>query len=560
MSDQTVEVTIKHLNRIADSLEDLTALKISKNDALYAAMLDGTNTERIFRLWWDQSEAGGQSKYTRLSRFARMLAAAYNGQKYTIRKPIGASADLFTPIDDLADLGAAQLCTEATAPVAGWEDNSAICGWYVRANAYRLADGTMEILYVEGENGFDITGELAPVYTFAPALYKREWEDTEHEYKSFSATALGGYDMQDRDIGLDGKKRDLTWTPSFPGTLNSSGGLTSGAGGKPANRMSANAGITNARKVSAYEGLWNDGDQAYVLDMWQMRHHRTENSGVCEGCNFYNYTYLVALPETGVKRVLLTAAQAANLQVGSNIMIGTNASTDRNVASSYSIADNATILSKETVTIDGTDYVALNLDVAEEIDTTETTQIMTAPWNTGTTEALPDHKDGACHSLTAGQNPIRVMGIEIIHGCCDIGLDPLYNVTKNEDNTTFDYEVFECRNATHLAGSITANYKSTGIIRRKIASGWNWVKSYVKTKLSVLFPEMLGGSSTTYYKSAVYGSASAGVRCPWRSGLLDSATHGGLSYEPLYNAPSYASCNGSPRLGGSGAMRGERAA
>ena len=60
--------------------------------------------------------------------------------------------------------------------------------WYIRANALSLEDGTMNITYFEGEDGFDITGEDAPVYTFALALWIKEWNDGAYDYISFRTT------------------------------------------------------------------------------------------------------------------------------------------------------------------------------------------------------------------------------------------------------------------------------------------------------------------------------------------------------------------------------------
>ena len=48
------------------------------------------------------------------------------------------------------------------------------------------------------------------------------------------------------------------------------------------------------------------------------------------------------------------------------------------------------------------------------------------------------------------------------------------------------------------------------------------MKAFIKSKLGVLFPKLIGGSSTTYFKSAFYGTYSAGVRCPWRFANLDN--------------------------------------
>ena len=54
-------------------------------DATYAAMMDGTNTTKIFRSWWPLSAGDTITKYERLCRFGRMLAASASDRKYTLR-------------------------------------------------------------------------------------------------------------------------------------------------------------------------------------------------------------------------------------------------------------------------------------------------------------------------------------------------------------------------------------------------------------------------------------------------------------------------------------------
>ena len=554
--------------RVARALETIAANGASSPealDAIFSAILNGSNTTHVFLTWYTRARAASPSetRYQLLCRFAAMLRTAWGDKVYTLKYVDLATSGgtTMTPVGDLAEKTAAQLCTDQTTPVADWTDEDPLGGWYIRANALSLADGTMNVLAIEGvDEEFDIYGNTAPVYTFAPALWTRRWTEGGYVYKSWSLTNPGGYKPYAGDVAPDGTKRDLTWRPAFPGGYDSQGRLGSGLRQKPYIRKSANNGITSARTVTAYEGLWNDADTIWALDMWQLRHWNLENSGICEGCQSYDFRYTAAVSETGVKRVLITAAQAANLQVGSNVSIGTNASVDRNVASSYSLGDCVRILSMETVTVDSTEYVAVNLDLAAGIDVEAgSTQIITMPWDSGNTENLPGHKDGACYSLTAGRNPMRIMGVEMMSGAYDIGLDPLYNVT-NFANGKGDYAVYECRNSENLSGSITANYEDTGITYSQMPQGWQYVKKFADTDKAVLFPDMIGGSSTTNFKSAFSGTSSAGVRCPWRYGGLGSGASAGLACGSGGNTPSAANWAGRPRLSGSGKKRGEWAA
>ena len=463
-----------------------------------------------------------------------------------------------TPMDDLADKAAAQLCTENTEAIEDWADEDPMT-WYIRANALSLEDGTMNITYFEGEDGFDITGEDAPVYTFALALWIKEWNDGAYDYISFRTTRGSGYYPDAGDVDPKNKKRPITWHATFPGGLDSKGALTSGAGIKAYNFTSATAGIQKARQKTIYEGLWNDCDTRWILRMWQLRHFDLENSNIAEGCTSYNYQYMVALPEENVKRVLLSASQAAGFIVGSTVSVGdmgAQSNKDRWNAWMRNLADLVKVSSIEKVTVNGTEYTAINLDISGTITTTATTCISTMPWHSGATEALPGHKDGCTFSLTAGKTPLRVAGVEVLDGSYTIGLDPLYDTTANEAGG-FDYTVYQCRDSQKLSGSITADYEDTGIVYSGMPSGWNYVKAFIKSKLGVLFPKLIGGSSTTYFKSAFYGTNSAGVRCPWRFAALNAGGSAGLAGGGGSAAPGYSAWNCRPRLCGAGKKRGE---
>ena len=551
--------------RMAAALEAI-ALNGGQNsaealDAACRQLLDGTNTTRVFWSWYPRALAAGETdKYKLLSRFATAAAQAWNGKTYTLRSydPSVSGITKMTPMDDLADKAAAQLCTENTEAIEDWADEDPMT-WYIRANALSLEDGTMNITYFEGEDGFDITGEDAPVYTFALALWIKEWNDGAYDYISFRTTRGSGYYPDAGDVDPKNKKRPITWHATFPGGLDSKGALTSGAGIKAYNFASATAGIQKARQKTIYEGLWNDCDTRWILRMWQLRHFDLENSNIAEGCTSYNYQYMVALPEENVKRVLLSASQAAGFIVGSTVSVGdmgAQSNKDRWNAWMRNLADLVKVSSIEKVTVNGTEYTAINLDISGTITTTATTCISTMPWHSGATEALPGHKDGCTFSLTAGKTPLRVAGVEVLDGSYTIGLDPLYDTTANEAGG-FDYTVYQCRDSQKLSGSITADYEDTGIVYSGMPSGWNYVKAFIKSKLGVLFLKLIGGSSTTYFKSAFCGTASAGVRCPWRFASLISGGSAGLAAEYGVIAPGNSVWDSRPRLCGAGKKRGE---
>lgn len=277
-------IALKENQEAAATLEAMTlngAMSSEKTlDTACQELIDGTNTTRIFWAWYPRAMTLGETnKYKLLSRFLTAAAQAWKDKTYTLRSydPSVSGVTKMTPMDDLANKEAAQLCTENTEAVEDWADEDPTT-WYIRANALSLEDGTMNITFFEGEDGFDITGEDAPVYTFTAALWIREWNDGSYDYISFRTTKGAGYYPDAADVDPENKKRAVTWHPSFPGGLNSKGALTSGAGRKAYNFASATTGIKKARQMTPYEGLWNDCDTRWLLRMWQLRHFDLENS------------------------------------------------------------------------------------------------------------------------------------------------------------------------------------------------------------------------------------------------------------------------------------------
>lgn len=532
-------------------------------DGMYTAMLDGTNTQKIFKLWWPFAVTQSENKYSCLERFAAMLDTAWGDKTYTVRNiHESVSGDASgTPLDDLADgRSAAPLVTDASTGVADWAENDPMT-WYVRANAKSLADGTMEVLAVETEAAFDVTGETAPVYCFSPALAVKEWDDGSYLYTSWHMRAGDGYVPMAGDVALDGTHRLLTWHPAFYGGKNSAGGMTSGAGLLPMPWTSANAALPLARKLTAYDGLWCDCDTQFALMAWRLRHWTLSNSGQLEGCTYYNYQYTLAAAETGVKRVLLTKAQGTNLLVGSCVCLGergSNTNNDRNQAYNHDVFNVAKILSVETVTVNDTEYAAVNLDLASTIDTTTTMLVSTMPWPNGTTEALPGHSDGCIGNLTNGKYPYRIAGMEMQIGSYCEELDPLWQASL-VDNDHWHYDVYSCRDSEKLAGSITANYQKVGEFDLPNANKWSWnyIRALNKMAAEAQIPTKFGGSTSTYVKAAFRSPGGAGVCAPWRFGNLVGGGSCGLPCAHGYAGPGYSYWDGVPRLAGSGKKRGE---
>lgn len=537
------------------------------NEATLALMLNGENTTDIFSQWWTSAwstdSQAGKNRYDTLTRWFKILQEFWSDKTYTVRfndyRVSGSSEG--TPMDDLAGKTPAICATDETVDTFNWADEDPMT-WYVRGNALSLADGTMNILAVEGvDNTFDITGNLAPVYTFRLGLFKKHWTDGTYEYKSFATVPkTSEYKPWAADVDpTTNGHRVMDWQATFGGSLTSDGKLTSGSGfqgstwGRNSNTTaisnSGSTGLTKARLWDQYEGIFSDTDLEVILDLFQLRHFNLENSGIIEGCLSYDFLHPVAIAEEGVTSVVVTAAQGANILVGSFLGIGLNPRLQ------YGIG-RGNVLSKEEITIDDTVYCRVYLDLPSAVNVTNGAKVATLPWTPGSTEHLPGHKDGSIYSCTNGKTPARIAGVEIIDGAQVVGLDPLWRSYYNNSSVRpkSSYTVYQCMDSENQAGEITDNYEESGTFESN-DTGWRYVRHHEIRDDGMIVPDALGGSSATYLKSALYFNTLSDDYAPKRFGYLSSGGNGGLAGASIIDF-AVSNWDERPRLSGSGKKRG----
>ena len=575
MSAERIPLINKQLEEIRDAIVHLGSVVANAEelDMMFQVLIDGTNTTKVFKQWWalarEQDTASSdttvQNRYHTLERWFTLIGKAWEGKYYTLRGPdyrVNTTGDTtLTPMGDLAGKTAASCATETSANTAEWADEDPMT-WYLRFNGLSLADGTMNVLAVEGvDETFDISGQSAPVYTGRLGLFRRWYTDDAYEYKTFTTQPETGFVPWAADVApVTNKHRPMSWQATFGGSMYGDK-LTSGSGydGLNWNRnsnttainRSAATGIGDARKWNAYEGTYSDTDLDVILDLWQLRHFDLENSGILEGCTNYNLDYTVAVAESDVKSVVLTTAQGANILIGSFLDVGSAARGGQRARGN--------VLSVETVNIGGTDYSRVTLDVSANFSTQEGDHVSTLPWTPGSTEHLPGHKDGSLYNVTNGKTPARIAGVEIIDGGYAVGLDPLWNSDWDSTRTPKSiYTVYACRDSENQSSS-TTNYTSVGTFTGP-NSGWQYIKHIQIRTDGMIIPEDAGAAntgSTKWMKSAFCFSVSSGVRAPWRFCNLNNTGNAGLGGADGSLAPSSAAWYERPRLSGSGKKRGE---
>ena len=264
-----------------------------------------------------------------------------------------------------------------------------------------------------------------------------------------------------------------------------------------------------------------------------------ENSNIAPGCVDYNLSFKVSRAESNVRRVLLLPVNADKFVVGSNVSVGSTKF--------------ARVTSKSTVSVSGTTYGVLNLDLDSPITTTTSQYVSTLPWNTGSTESVSGHGDGSPYSLSSGKYPLRVAGIEVLIGCSFFGLDVLYSTTSSGY-----FYCYECNNSANYSSSLTGNYVNSSL--RSCANNTTdgiYIKSYNITSKPVLVPASIGGTATTYLQSVFSGISSSKTCCSVRYGSLSLGASAGLSYFGYYQSNVAGTSSIAPILAGAEKIRGE---
>lgn len=309
-------------------------------------------------------------------------------------------------------------------------------------------------------------------------------------------------------------------------------------------------------------------DLSWLILMAYVKYASMTLDGILQGCCNYNYQYPAAVSETGVKRVLLTTAQAANLTVGSSVLVGNyNGSKDRGDANMQKITTSAgaKIVSIETVSVSGTDYAAVNLDVSGTFDTvangadkTGTTYISTFHWPSGSCDGVLGN-DGSPGDCKKGKYPARLQGIEYMAGGYEVLADTILRLYEISDGI---YGTRPCivSKSTQQATSITSNYKQplNLLFNQPLdAEGWKYI-SHMLFADGAFFPRRYAASSSTGTRDGLYTQKNTiGTREYLAFGNLDHGSwYAGLSCLNAYGSLGDGLWNSLARLSPNG-NRGE---
>jgi len=444
------------------------------------------------------SESG---RYDNLGEWLGLMA---DGLVYGVKVPRFAYSPLTTAIKTGANAGLVlEASTEAAAGRNDYDGRLLFC--CPRVNGGVDADGTHYVTAIEGyDDRFDATENT---YVMTAPYWWKVTRDSSYDHYEYTDTPRTGFKPCRGAYTKGGALRPFILRACY---MDSGGNFSSKSGTQPA---ASQGSPTLANHCASNDFSWSKtrastdgltyldyGDLAWQIQFMQLMLGVKAPRSVAVGCVDYNLQYQVAAAEEGVKRVILTDAQAANIIVGSSLSVGSRSAnnSDRNQATMHDIAKCAKVLSKVALT-DG--KTAVNLDLASNIDVAATYYVSTMPWRNGTCDdVLGTFGARTAAALTNGKEPFKFQNVEWNLGIWETVCNMFSVATQSDGVNTHTWyiasDVSDCPNLDGSTGWTALTQQTVGA-----NNSWLYIKDYVIEKGAPV-PENVGGTSSQGFMSA----------------------------------------------------------
>lgn len=382
--------------------------------------------------------------------FRNFFAVQRTGKKYTVRFPLWETSQVATgeKLDDNEGL----IMEPSTLTEKGRDDYETIPLFRTYDCNVEKIDGKMKITAMKGDIGFN--PKEKDTFVLGMPYYHKAWEQDGYLYYSRSDTQHEGYVLCPEARKTDGMRNFCLYGKYVAGR-NSQGTLGSYYGVNPTRSLpSYNNNITEAKKRGDEYCFGSSYDYAYIQTTFLLKYANKNWNNVLGGCFTYNYQYLVSVPESNAKRVVLKKTEADKFLIRSYVLVGDSGDAgkapDRGATVAYNLCDSAKIL--DIVEVDA-ENKALVLDIASNITTTATTWVSSIHWESGFSDDILG-RDG-CFCQTKSQissmlYPSVIQGIELMVGGYEVPGNTFMDIV---DGLTRD--VYVCTDSTKLTTNVT---------------------------------------------------------------------------------------------------------
>ena len=549
----------------------------NKIDALYNIFANKCTTkaelDQLFVDWWHGQWVEGESSYN--SMLARWFGNVLHDDRiHGVKLPLFATSQ--SPTGELTDDSVGLVCEPSTEAEAKRDDFAHLAQfWCVEVAAEKNTDGTHTIYACEFIDPLDVVRAGGPddgkhlVWVLQKNTYTREWDEGGYRYFKMQCNAAEGWETWPQGTDRQNHVYPYMANPKYGAGLEDDGTIGCRTGLPPVNYSSHNDNVALWRKRgSQYAGASGNLLKWQLAMIW-LKYGVKGNSGTIEGHSSQNLQYAAAVSESGVQRILLTTAQAANFRVGYNVIVGTpnneaeSGQTDRNQASMYSIRRNKRVTKIETVEVGEQSYGAVYIEDGDNtFDTTAgTTYISNMPYWSGWNDTVQGN-DGSRYNPTNGHDTGLIQKTEFMAGAYLILADELWQWGTDDDGN-FTFDCYTCHDQTKVTtnGSISGDYEKqedlTLTFPQGTANGWVYIEdTAIAADRGVLWPAKVSteaGSGTGVKDGFAVYPRTSGVRAGWCCGQLSDWGNAGLAARTSGSGPAFSywyGCAGSPGLSG----------
>lgn len=503
-----------------DAIKTLNEAKAQVHNVQTAAAESVKNIETVGKAQIDAIKEAGGGIEQALSNY---FALRRNGLVFTAK--IYKYATSTSPVGVKMNANENMVCEPSVGRAKGRDDyeryglfHHFTCNFSVDENGFNHVDA------LEGQTGFTKYGKVQVGEVTMSAWFGIEdTGDAVLYHYSDSQTELTPHPMKE-SVNPDG-----TLSPFMIHAKYAAGDIDgmpySSKGLAPANGCQA----TQAKNPISYAGMitymhklgghycgTTSWDLFYRQLMMIIKYATTHSASKMAGCISYNYQEKAVVAETGVSRVILTKAKAANYIVGSYVSVGEMGeatSMDRYQSYMHSLAYIVKVLKVEDV---DESNAAVYVD-APIFDTTLTTCISTMPWRTGSTDEVAG-SDGSLGDNTSGKYAYKIQGIETCVGGYEVlGNVVMDIVTGSDGNPARD--VYVCEDASILTTAIATikeKYKKAIAQVPYTAVSWKYIsEETVDTNLGIMIPTGTAAGSQTGFADGLYTDAGTSGQREW---------------------------------------------
>lgn len=430
--------------------------------------------------------------------------------------------------------------TDTVEGADGYANRPEFQWWY--GNYIRHDNEDYELTAIKGEDGYSETGAV-DVCSFGPMFYYRKEDKGDYFLWSYSDTPHEDLGLKPFQKNADGSVPAYWLLSAFPSVAGSDGLPRSQPGKKILRNQSyGNIHQNYQKKGAGYLGCGKER-QTFCMIFNAIKGGQKSSRKISQGVNNWNFQFDAAEQRSEKATYFpVTAAQAANLEVGLCVSVGYGSNNngsvnkDRGVGTMHSYADDVKILRIEDL---ASGNKAVYLDISEGFTTApvKLTDTLNAPItmssmhiHTGETKKVIGKHDGAAVSNTSARHPYRIQGVEYQVGAYHVAANAVMvfksdyskDVYIREKGTAWSDNENIVKSTYKLVGNIPASADGKG-------SDW-WVGDVgIDEETGAWWPIAATDSSDRGMGSRAYagGTATSGTRESLETGLLGNGTLSG---------------------------------